>query len=127
MTIYHCNTDIISQDCNGDGKVDCVDYAAIHTLGPFGCQNKGNLNFWNRIRRKGLLKCMVTDEEGQYAKEMRRLNEKLRLQDFAAKKRAELEGKSVVEEKKHVTQYRSEISIEKTGDNTDIVVDILEL
>ncbi|XP_054267645.1 invertebrate-type lysozyme 3-like [Macrosteles quadrilineatus] len=28
-----------SQDCNGDGKVDCLDIAAIHANGPFGCRN----------------------------------------------------------------------------------------
>ncbi|KAB0794164.1 hypothetical protein PPYR_13784 [Photinus pyralis] len=26
------------QDCNGDGKVDCDDFAAIHKLGGYGCQ-----------------------------------------------------------------------------------------
>ncbi|ALC42100.1 CG6426 [Drosophila busckii] len=25
------------QDCNGDGRVDCFDYAAIHKLGGYGC------------------------------------------------------------------------------------------
>ncbi|XP_017782892.1 PREDICTED: lysozyme-like [Nicrophorus vespilloides] len=29
------------KDCNGDAKIDCDDYAAIHTLGGYGCQ--GNL------------------------------------------------------------------------------------
>ncbi|KAK9507641.1 hypothetical protein O3M35_007453 [Rhynocoris fuscipes] len=31
-----------AQDCTGDGKVDCWDYAAIHKLGGYGC--KGPLN-----------------------------------------------------------------------------------
>ncbi|XP_066159224.1 lysozyme-like [Euwallacea fornicatus] len=26
------------QDCNGDGKIDCDDFAAIHTLGGYGCR-----------------------------------------------------------------------------------------
>ncbi|CAH1183054.1 unnamed protein product [Ceutorhynchus assimilis] len=25
------------QDCNNDGKIDCDDFAAIHTLGAYGC------------------------------------------------------------------------------------------
>nr|CAD7397793.1 unnamed protein product [Timema cristinae] len=27
-----------AQDCNGDGKIDCFDYASIHRLGGFGCR-----------------------------------------------------------------------------------------
>ncbi|KAL1461070.1 hypothetical protein WDU94_013001 [Cyamophila willieti] len=26
-----------SQDCNGDGAIDCRDYASIHRLGGYGC------------------------------------------------------------------------------------------
>lgn len=26
------------QDCNGDGNVDCFDFAAIHKLGGYGCK-----------------------------------------------------------------------------------------
>uniref|UniRef100_A0A6P7G3V8 lysozyme n=1 Tax=Diabrotica virgifera virgifera TaxID=50390 RepID=A0A6P7G3V8_DIAVI len=26
------------QDCNGDGKIDCDDYASIHTHGGYGCK-----------------------------------------------------------------------------------------
>lgn len=26
------------QDCNGDGKLDCDDFAAIHVLGGYGCR-----------------------------------------------------------------------------------------
>ncbi|XP_030563480.1 lysozyme-like [Drosophila novamexicana] len=28
------------QDCNGDGVVDCYDYASIHILGGFGCKGE---------------------------------------------------------------------------------------
>ncbi|KRT81212.1 hypothetical protein AMK59_6095 [Oryctes borbonicus] len=28
------------QDCNGDGKIDCDDYAAIHKLGGYGCRGQ---------------------------------------------------------------------------------------
>ncbi|XP_064535962.1 lysozyme-like [Drosophila montana] len=28
------------QDCNGDGVVDCYDYASIHKLGGFGCNGE---------------------------------------------------------------------------------------
>lgn len=28
---------MILQDCNGDGVIDCADYARIHKLGAFGC------------------------------------------------------------------------------------------
>lgn len=31
------------QDCNNDGKVDCIDYAKIHIFGGYGCQ--GELNY----------------------------------------------------------------------------------
>lgn len=26
------------QDCNGDGVINCLDYAAIHRLGGYGCR-----------------------------------------------------------------------------------------
>ncbi|XP_018332491.1 invertebrate-type lysozyme 3 [Agrilus planipennis] len=26
------------QDCNGDGKIDCDDFAAIHKIGGYGCR-----------------------------------------------------------------------------------------
>lgn len=28
------------QDCNGDGRIDCLDYAAIHKYGGYGCKNE---------------------------------------------------------------------------------------
>jgi len=28
------------QDCNGDGRIDCYDYAAIHKMGGYGCKNE---------------------------------------------------------------------------------------
>ncbi|XP_055905911.1 lysozyme-like [Eupeodes corollae] len=27
------------RDCNGDNQINCHDYAAIHQLGPYGCQD----------------------------------------------------------------------------------------
>ncbi|KRF98111.1 uncharacterized protein Dwil_GK27471 [Drosophila willistoni] len=39
------------QDCNGDGVIDCYDFGAIHTLGPYGC--KGEVPQWygSKLRR----------------------------------------------------------------------------
>jgi hypothetical protein len=34
------------QDCNGDGQVDCQDYARMHKLGGFGCAAKPNEDFF---------------------------------------------------------------------------------
>lgn len=31
-------------DCNGDGKLDCVDYAYIHANGGYNCANKAILS-----------------------------------------------------------------------------------
>ncbi|KAH8290637.1 hypothetical protein KR054_004648 [Drosophila jambulina] len=40
----HCAADLVqnymkkfNQDCNGDGEMDCHDYARIHNLGAYGC------------------------------------------------------------------------------------------
>ncbi|CAK1586776.1 unnamed protein product [Parnassius mnemosyne] len=35
------------QDCNGDGQVDCYDYAAIHKLGAYGCRGELPFKFYN--------------------------------------------------------------------------------
>jgi hypothetical protein len=35
------------QDCDGDGEIDCQDYARIHTLGGVGCVNEPEGNFEN--------------------------------------------------------------------------------
>lgn len=43
------------QDCNGDGGVDCYDYAAIHKLGGYGC--KGELSYQYQ---SALDKCLTT-------------------------------------------------------------------
>ncbi|XP_055905910.1 invertebrate-type lysozyme 3-like [Eupeodes corollae] len=29
---------IFAQDCNGDGQINCYDYASIHKLGGYGCK-----------------------------------------------------------------------------------------
>nr|UNZ11904.1 invertebrate-type lysozyme 1 [Coridius chinensis] len=39
-----------AQDCNGDGRVDCADYAAIHRLGGYGCQGQMDAKFWQTFR-----------------------------------------------------------------------------
>lgn len=43
------------QDCNGDGGIDCYDYAAIHKLGGYGC--KGELSYQYQ---SALDKCLTT-------------------------------------------------------------------
>nr|XP_032293333.1 lysozyme isoform X3 [Drosophila virilis] len=43
------------QDCNGDGGIDCYDYAAIHKLGGYGC--KGELSYQYQ---SALDKCLST-------------------------------------------------------------------
>lgn len=37
-----------AQDCNGDGVVNCYDYAAIHKFGGYGCSSP--LPDWYRSR-----------------------------------------------------------------------------
>ncbi|XP_017024523.1 invertebrate-type lysozyme 3 [Drosophila kikkawai] len=37
------------QDCNGDGAVDCYDYAAIHKLGGYGCTGELAYNYQNTL------------------------------------------------------------------------------
>ncbi|XP_074595709.1 uncharacterized protein LOC141850866 isoform X2 [Brevipalpus obovatus] len=36
-------------DCNGDGTIDCIDFAAIHRLGRSGCENQAFFDsaYWN--------------------------------------------------------------------------------
>ncbi|XP_049850555.1 invertebrate-type lysozyme 3-like [Schistocerca gregaria] len=36
-------------DCNGDGQIDCFDYAAIHRLGKNACNGQIDLGFQNRF------------------------------------------------------------------------------
>nr|UNZ11905.1 invertebrate-type lysozyme 2 [Coridius chinensis] len=38
-----------ARDCNGDGQVTCIDFAAIHRFGPFGCRSQINAEFENSI------------------------------------------------------------------------------
>ncbi|XP_067011443.1 lysozyme [Anabrus simplex] len=37
------------KDCNGDGAVDCYDYAAIHRLGGYGCNGNLDYNYYNKF------------------------------------------------------------------------------
>lgn len=40
------------RDCNGDGIIDCTDYAMIHKLGPHGCariQALQGTEYWNQF------------------------------------------------------------------------------
>ncbi|KAG7158301.1 lysozyme-like isoform X1 [Homarus americanus] len=41
----------VNNDCNGDGKVDCVDFAFMHMLGGFGCHDSSLLttDFYKRF------------------------------------------------------------------------------
>nr|CAD7571201.1 unnamed protein product [Timema californicum] len=41
----------VSQDCNGDGRVDCFDYAAIHRLGGYGCNGALDFNYQNKFQQ----------------------------------------------------------------------------
>ena len=46
-----------AKDCNGDAKIDCVDYFRIHMLGAYGCQNQGSITkleeaFFNCFNKK---------------------------------------------------------------------------
>lgn len=36
-----------AQDCNGDGRVDCYDYMAIHKKGGYGCSGELPFNYVN--------------------------------------------------------------------------------
>nr|UNZ11906.1 invertebrate-type lysozyme 3 [Coridius chinensis] len=36
-----------ARDCNGDDRVTCIDFAAIHRFGPFGCRSQMNAEFEN--------------------------------------------------------------------------------
>lgn len=40
-------------DCNKDGQIDCLDYAAIHQAGPTGCQQTWLLNskYWAQFNQ----------------------------------------------------------------------------
>uniref|UniRef100_A0A1B6E121 lysozyme n=1 Tax=Clastoptera arizonana TaxID=38151 RepID=A0A1B6E121_9HEMI len=38
-----------AQDCNGDGVVNCYDYASIHRLGGYGCRGNLDLPFQERF------------------------------------------------------------------------------
>nr|CAD7445590.1 unnamed protein product [Timema bartmani] len=40
-----------SKDCNGDGRVDCFDYAAIHRLGGYGCNGALDFNYQNKFQQ----------------------------------------------------------------------------
>ncbi|XP_050430199.1 uncharacterized protein LOC126839154 [Adelges cooleyi] len=42
-------TSRFAQDCNGDGQVDCWDYASIHILGGYGCRAPLSQNFKNKF------------------------------------------------------------------------------
>lgn len=35
------------QDCNGDGKTDCLDFAKIHRFGGYGCQGELDAKYKN--------------------------------------------------------------------------------
>ncbi|XP_023724511.1 lysozyme [Cryptotermes secundus] len=37
------------KDCNGDGIVNCFDYAAIHRLGGYGCSGALDYNYQNKF------------------------------------------------------------------------------
>jgi hypothetical protein len=37
------------QDCNGDGIINCLDYAAIHKLGGYGCKGYIPEDYKNKI------------------------------------------------------------------------------
>ena len=40
------------RDCNHDGKIDCIDFALIHKLGPHGCEKIQALkstDYWNQF------------------------------------------------------------------------------
>ncbi|XP_062557977.1 lysozyme-like [Armigeres subalbatus] len=37
------------QDCNGDGIIDCLDHAAIHKLGGYGCKNAVPVAYQSKI------------------------------------------------------------------------------
>lgn len=37
------------KDCNGDGVVNCFDYAAIHRLGGYGCSGALDYNYQNKF------------------------------------------------------------------------------
>ncbi|KAJ8894281.1 hypothetical protein PR048_006894 [Dryococelus australis] len=38
------------QDCNGDGKIDCLDYAAIHRMGGYGCKGELDAAYSGKVK-----------------------------------------------------------------------------
>ncbi|XP_034182671.1 lysozyme [Osmia lignaria lignaria] len=42
--------DKFSQDCNGDGKIDCDDFLRIHRLGGYGCSGPLNSKYENTYK-----------------------------------------------------------------------------
>jgi len=39
------------QDCNGDGQINCLDYAAIHRFGGYGCQQALPPDYGNKFNQ----------------------------------------------------------------------------
>lgn len=46
--------DRFKQDCNGDGRIDCFDFASIHHLGGYGCNSRP----WDRKFENQFRECM---------------------------------------------------------------------
>ncbi|EEB19554.1 conserved hypothetical protein [Pediculus humanus corporis] len=44
------------QDCNRDGKIDCVDFASIHHLGGYGCSS----GTWNKDFEARFYNCLTS-------------------------------------------------------------------
>ncbi|XP_075211175.1 lysozyme-like [Lycorma delicatula] len=51
-----------ARDCTGDGRINCIDYAKIHRLGPYACKGHINENFLEVMRV--CLKRLNKDENG---------------------------------------------------------------
>lgn len=42
---------LFEQDCNNDGQIDCLDHAAIHIFGAYGCQSKQSGPIWDVLNQ----------------------------------------------------------------------------
>ncbi|CAG9800371.1 unnamed protein product [Chironomus riparius] len=47
------------QDCNGDGRIDCYDYARVHKFGGYGC--RGELEYKYQTRFENCIKTFTSN------------------------------------------------------------------
>ncbi|XP_054269222.1 invertebrate-type lysozyme 6-like isoform X1 [Macrosteles quadrilineatus] len=63
--------ELYKRDCNKDGVIDCLDFAAIHTQGPTGCLNQP----FPEKKKNFMENCLEENMSGIYSVKMRELAE----------------------------------------------------